>query len=164
MQRVLLLDDSFYPIDIISWQRAVLYMIQGKAAVLDFYDTFISSPNQKHQLPKVLKLHSKHKQTELKPSGYKIKRRDNNQCAYCGGHFEDEDLSIDHIIPKASGKTINTWKNLITACLDCNIKKGGRTPLQASMKLLFQPKPVKYPIVYLIKNEEKEIFEDWIRV
>jgi 5-methylcytosine-specific restriction endonuclease McrA len=164
MQRVLLLDNSFYPVDIISWEKAITYVIQNKVDVLDFYDFFISSPNKKHQLPKVIRLHSKHKRTLLKPSSRKIKKRDNNRCAYCGDHFDDKELSVDHIIPKASGKTINTWKNLITACLKCNMKKGGRTPLQASMDLLFIPRTVFSPISYIIKHDEKDVFREWLNL
>ena len=31
------------------------------------------------------------------------------------------------------------WENVVSACLDCNVRKGGRTPQQARMPLLAIP-------------------------
>lgn len=162
MNRVLLLDSTMYPIDIIDWKKAIIYIFQEKVDVLDSYNQFINSTNERYQLPKVLKLKVKHKRKLIAPSSKKIKKRDNNTCAYCGNIFDDKELSIDHIIPKATGKIINTWENLITSCIPCNLKKGGRTPDQAKMRLLFKATKINTPIVYLIRNEEKEVFKDWI--
>ncbi|MFM6854687.1 MAG: HNH endonuclease, partial [Sphingopyxis sp.] len=32
-----------------------------------------------------------------------------------------------------------SWENVTTACLPCNLKKGGRTPAQAQMRLFETP-------------------------
>ncbi len=32
-----------------------------------------------------------------------------------------------------------TWENIVAACGPCNMKKGGRTPKQACMKLARKP-------------------------
>jgi len=61
--------------------------------------------------------------------------RDNSQCQYCSSK---KDLSLDHIIPKCQGGLTN-WENIVVACVKCNVKKAGRTPLQAGMRLLKQP-------------------------
>jgi hypothetical protein len=60
--------------------------------------------------------------------------RDKHTCAFCGreGH------TIDHIHPRSRGGQ-NTWQNLVTACTNCNHKKGSRTPKEAGMKLLWEP-------------------------
>ena len=51
--------------------------------------------------------------------------RDMYQCQYCGEVFESEDLTLDHVIPRAmGGKT--TWENSVTACKPCNHKKGAK--------------------------------------
>jgi len=31
------------------------------------------------------------------------------------------------------------WMNVVTACRSCNIRKGGRTPEEANMPLLYTP-------------------------
>ena len=52
-------------------------------------------------------------------------RRDRWICAYCGETFPAKDLTRDHIKPTSKGGA-NTWMNCVTACLDCNQKKGAR--------------------------------------
>nr|CBA28083.1 hypothetical protein Csp_A05510 [Curvibacter putative symbiont of Hydra magnipapillata] len=41
--------------------------------------------------------------------------RDRNVCAYCGGHFHENDLTREHIIPFAQNG-IDNWMNVVTAC------------------------------------------------
>jgi 5-methylcytosine-specific restriction endonuclease McrA len=65
-------------------------------------------------------------------------RRDHNTCQYCGGRPGTSELSIDHVVPRAQGGR-SSWRNCVLACTECNHRKGGRTPLQARMKLLSRP-------------------------
>ena len=64
--------------------------------------------------------------------------RDRNVCAYCGGHFHEEDLTREHINPYALGGE-DHWMNVVTACKSCNHRKAARTPEQARMPLLYTP-------------------------
>jgi hypothetical protein len=57
--------------------------------------------------------------------------RDKFTCRYCGRQSDTVALEIDHIIPVCQGGT-NDPENLITACSDCNLGKGGRTPTAAA--------------------------------
>jgi len=68
----------------------------------------------------------------------KLFARDRNVCAYCGGHFHEDELTREHIIPFAQ-KGIDTWMNVVTACRPCNHRKSSRTPEQAGMALLYAP-------------------------
>jgi hypothetical protein len=68
----------------------------------------------------------------------KLFARDRNVCAYCGGHFHEEELTREHIIPFAQSG-IDTWMNVVTACKPCNHRKSSRTPEQANMPLLYAP-------------------------
>ena len=68
----------------------------------------------------------------------KLFARDRNICAYCGGHFADEDLTREHIRPFAQ-KGLDNWMNVVTACRHCNHRKSSRTPEQAGMPLLYTP-------------------------
>jgi len=72
-----------------------------------------------------------------------IYRRDNNTCQYCGRKKPGGELSLDHVIPRCQGG-LTTWENIVVACTDCNAKKAGRTPREAGMKLLRQPKKPSY--------------------
>lgn len=65
-------------------------------------------------------------------------RRDNYTCGYCGKK-SGENRTWDHIIPRSQGGE-DSWLNAITACFKCNNKKGNRTPEEAGMPLLWEPK------------------------
>ena len=41
-------------------------------------------------------------------------------------------------MPRAQGGR-TTWENVATACAPCNLRKGGRTPLQAHMRIRHHP-------------------------
>jgi 5-methylcytosine-specific restriction endonuclease McrA len=64
--------------------------------------------------------------------------RDRQICLYCGNHFHRGELTRDHVVPLSKGGR-DRWENVVTACLHCNVRKGGRTPAQASMPLLAVP-------------------------
>lgn len=85
--------------------------------------------------------------------------RDRNQCQYCGRSFPTSELSIDHVKPRAQGGG-DTWENLVCACIRCNARKGGRTPEQASMKLVRKPeRPKRNPLIALRLGHDK--YQSW---
>jgi len=68
--------------------------------------------------------------------------RDDNRCQYCGRRFPTPELTLDHVVPRSRGG-VSSWVNLVCACTRCNVRKGGRLPREAGMKLVrmpFQPK------------------------
>jgi len=71
-------------------------------------------------------------------SNRELFHRDRHICAYCGGEFSGQRLTRDHVLPVSQGG-IDQWMNVVTACRSCNQVKGGRTPEQAKMELLFAP-------------------------
>lgn len=65
-------------------------------------------------------------------------RRDRNLCLYCGGAFDDRDLTRDHVVPiSRSGR--DAWDNVVAACRRCNHHKGNRLPGECAMELLALP-------------------------
>ncbi|MHC4429046.1 MAG: HNH endonuclease [Planctomycetota bacterium] len=51
------------------------------------------------------------------------------------------------MVPRVLGGQ-HTWQNLVCACVACNARKGGRTPVQAHMKLIRKPyKPRRNPVI-----------------
>jgi len=68
----------------------------------------------------------------------KLFARDRQVCAYCGGHFAEDDLTREHIIP-VSRRGEDSWMNCITACRACNGRKGNRLPEELGMSLLYLP-------------------------
>jgi len=68
-----------------------------------------------------------------------IYRRDKSKCQYCGVKFKRENLTMDHVVPKSKGG-LTEWTNIVLACTPCNRDKDNRTPKQAGMKLISEPR------------------------
>ena len=151
MERTLLLNATFEPLKIISWQRAITLLTQGKVEVIDSYDREVRSVSISFRLPSILRLLKVVKVRrggkEVRFSRVNIYQRDRYRCQYCGNKYHSENLTFDHVIPLVQGGE-TTWRNIVTACLACNNRKGGRTPRQAGMRLIRKPvKPKWIPVV-----------------
>ena len=132
MGQVLVLNASYEPLNITTWRRAMVMMIKGKAESLE-QDTSREIRRGTH-LPTVIRLrqyvHVPFRQLPL--TRRNLFQRDHQTCQYCGSR--DQPLSIDHVVPRSRGGS-DTWENVTTACLSCNVRKGNRTPKEASMPL-----------------------------
>ena len=64
--------------------------------------------------------------------------RDANLCMYCGNKHRPVSLTRDHVVPLSKGGK-DLWSNVVTACRNCNIRKGNRTPENSHMPLLAIP-------------------------
>jgi len=94
-----------------------------------------------------LKLYDRLPLKEVKFNRRNLFARDSNHCQYCGRKYPTSELSLDHIIPRSQGGN-TTWTNVVCCCLECNVKKGGRTPAQAGLVLQAKPlKPRRSPVV-----------------
>ncbi|MFQ5413188.1 MAG: HNH endonuclease [Phycisphaerae bacterium] len=81
--------------------------------------------------------------------------RDNNTCQYCGQRFKMSELSLDHVVPRSLGGG-SCWDNIVAACTTCNVKKGGRTPEDAHMRLTRAPvKPHRSPSVSIKLSDRR---------
>ncbi len=85
-----------------------------------------------------------------------ILRRDGHRCQYCGK--SDSMLTVDHIIPKARAGE-DTWENLVAACVQCNNRKGDKTPEEAHMHL--PRKPMRPHHLFFIRHFVGSIDEHW---
>lgn len=73
--------------------------------------------------------------------------RDDNMCQYCFKRFPAAELTLDHVMPRSRGGS-TTWGNVVCACHRCNVRKGGRTPEEAGIRLARAPvKPRSNPVV-----------------
>lgn len=84
--------------------------------------------------------------------------RDRYTCQYCGKRFKRSNLNIDHITPRSLGGQ-TSWENVVASCHRCNLRKGGRTPDGAGMRLLKKPsQPHQTPFAGLAHFVE---YEEW---
>jgi len=149
MNSTLLLNASYEPLRIISWEKAITLFFLGKVEVIETYDKNIRSVSLVMRVPAVVRLVRYVKLGSRKPPLTKINllARDNFTCQYCSKELGRLDGTVDHVIPRTKGgKTI--WQNVVLACPPCNRKKGGRTPDEANMQLLkFPEAPSWLPVV-----------------
>ena len=102
-------------------------------------------------VPRIIRLLSYER---IPRAGVKFNRRnifarDKSLCQYCGRKFPTTELSLDHIVPRSMGGQAS-WDNIVCACVNCNAKKGGRTPKQAGMQLIAKPaKPKHNPLLHI---------------
>ena len=136
MGHVLVLNASYEPLNITTWKRAVVMLLKGKAEGLEHDPTFLLRPDQMR--PTVIRLRQfvRVPYRQLALTRRNIFQRDGHACQYCG--YKGDKLSIDHIQPRSRGG-INSWDNVTTACLPCNVRKGNRTPREAGMTLVRTP-------------------------
>ncbi|MBW1669694.1 MAG: HNH endonuclease [Deltaproteobacteria bacterium] len=162
MDSVLLLNITYEPLKIINWKKAITMLFLGKVEVLEEYDREIHSVSFAIKLPSVVRLLKMVKKPKkpVKFSRQNIYARDRYQCQYCGARFSPEDLTYDHVIPKSrGGKT--KWENIVTCCVECNRKKGGRTPSEAGMKLVRHPARPSWVPAIRITIGFRKVPETW---
>ena len=132
MSQVLVLNASYEPLNITTWRCAMVMMLKGKAESLEQDSS--RKIRQDTMLPTVIRLRHfvRVPFRELPLTRRNILHRDSQCCQYCG--YSGEKLSIDHVIPRSRGG-FDSWENVTTACLNCNVLKGNRTPKEANMPL-----------------------------
>ena len=136
MGHVLVLNASYEPLNITTWRRAVVMLLKGKAEALERDAGRELRPEQ--FLPTVIRLRQfvRVPYRSLPLTRRNIFQRDGHTCQYCGR--AGEMLSIDHVLPRSRGGS-DSWENVTTACLPCNVRKGNRTPREADMPLARDP-------------------------
>lgn len=165
-RKVLVLNRSWRAIGIITLEKAMTKIFATyddgtpKARIIDPSNNFmlfawdewsllkplenevkIRTVNNCYRVPEVIQYtkYDKIPSTKAHFNRKSLYRRDRNTCQYCGEKKTSDDLSLDHVLPRCQGGMTN-WENIVVACKDCNSKKAGRTPKQAGMKLLREPK------------------------
>ncbi|HND54189.1 MAG TPA: HNH endonuclease [Pirellulaceae bacterium] len=119
------------------------------------------------QVPRIIRLtgYDRMPRQTLRFNRRNLFARDNNSCQYCGETFPTSQLSIDHVVPRSRGGP-TTWENVVCSCLDCNTKKGGRTPQEARMNLRTKPaKPSYNPLLAAkLSNPKYASWRDFVAV
>ena len=106
-------------------------------------------------VPRIIRLlfYDRLPRQQVKFNRRNIFARDQSRCQYCGKRFATTELSLDHVVPRSRGGT-STWENVVCCCIQCNVRKGGRTPKEAHMKLIVPPqRPRRSPVLRIKLSE-----------
>ncbi len=155
MQRpTLVLNRNWQAVNVTSVARSVSMLFSGSARVVDpeTYqlfewedwaelepqpgELFIQAVSRRFCVPEIISLKDFDRlpNSAVTFSRRNIFKRDRFTCQYCGGQPKQDELTIDHVVPRAQGGQ-STWENCVLACVTCNHVKADRTPEQAKMKL-----------------------------
>lgn len=148
--RSLLLNSSYEPMRVVCWQKALILWFQGKVEILEYHSVFARSVSSSFKLPSVLRLKAYVRgrtTTHIRFCRENVYIRDNYTCQYCGHRCSTKVLTLDHVMPVSrAGK--KDWNNVVSACRACNQKKANRTPTEAKMPLLKEPRmPAWLPLI-----------------
>jgi len=155
---VLVLNLNYVPINVCTVRRAVVLVVKGKAELLENHRSQIRTVDRMIDAPSIIRLSYLVKRPFLprKLSKKEIFLRDRYTCQYCSKKAQD--LTLDHVVPRRQHGP-HTWENVVTACTRCNLRKAGRTPAEAKMRLATVPRAPD-PNPYLIL-QNRVILEEW---
>jgi 5-methylcytosine-specific restriction endonuclease McrA len=154
---VLVLNRVYQPVHVTSVRRAFTLLYQGAARAIDeefklfdfeswsalsaaAHQDSIGAVGRRIRVPRVIVLlaYERLPRARVRFSRFNIYARDDNTCQYCGRRFSRAELNLDHVVPRSRGGT-TSWENVVCSCVPCNLRKGGRSPEQAGMRLRRAP-------------------------
>lgn len=163
MSRVLVLNATYEPLNVVSVRRAVILLLKDKAELVEATDARLRAMSVTLPMPSVIRLVAyvrlPHRMV-LPVTRRTVLARDNEICQYCGGMPGRNDLTIDHVLPRSRGGE-TTWNNVVAACMRCNQRKGNRTPEEANMPLLSRPAQPRYVALVLLRQGRGA--ESWMK-
>jgi 5-methylcytosine-specific restriction endonuclease McrA len=154
LRSVLVLDAGYQAVNVVPVRRALALLATGRAVpVQEEEDTLLHSERSVIRCPVIIRLfisvaHRVYRSFQVKFNKRNVMARDAYECQYCGRR--EIPLTIDHIVPRSrrtpehpEGRQTD-WQNCVTACLECNMQKGSRTPEEAGMRLRSKPAPPRW--------------------
>ncbi len=150
-------DGQYANYDFQSWRE----ISELKADFKEPHEDWLQSVNFEIQVPRVIRLlaYDRVPRQSVRLNRRNLFSRDANRCQYCGKRFPTSELSLDHVLPRSRGGE-TTWENVVCACVACNVKKGGRTPKEAGIKLIQRPvRPKQSPLLAVKLGNPK--YESW---
>jgi 5-methylcytosine-specific restriction endonuclease McrA len=154
----LVLNRNWQPVGVATVARSLVMLWNESARVVDPDDfrlftwadwsklpprdgePFIQAVTMRLRVPEVVTLvhYDRLPTSAVTFSRRNVYKRDHYTCQYCGAQPGGEELTIDHVRPRAQGG-ISSWENCVLACIACNKRKADRTPEQAGMRLRKRP-------------------------
>ncbi len=177
---VLVLNRLYQPVHVTSVRRALILLYRGAAKAVDErYQTFdfeswaeltaalheesIGTPHKRLRVPRVILLQAYDHlpRARVRFSRLNVYARDHNTCQYCSRTPSRAELNLDHVIPRSHGG-VTSWENVVCSCVPCNLRKGGRTPEQAHMKLKRTPSRPRWTPFFRGPPKTGAFYQQWL--
>jgi 5-methylcytosine-specific restriction endonuclease McrA len=124
---------SYFPLSTWNWQDAVKAVFLDRVSVLSEYEKEVRSPSFSMRLPSVIALRDFIPSARMPAfTRFNVFLRDSFTCQYCNSRRATQELTFDHVIPRAKGGR-TSWENVVTACGPCNLRKGSKMPREINM-------------------------------
>ena len=175
---VLVLNRVYRPVHVTSVRRAFTLVYHGAARVLDeqfrLFDfeswaalgaaegrDFIGTVARRIRVPRVIVLlaYEHLPRAKVRFSRFNVYARDADTCQYCGRRFRRAELNLDHVVPRSRGGQ-TSWENVVCSCVPCNLRKGGRTPEEAGLKLLRHPVRPRWTPIFR-SAARRALYDEW---
>ncbi len=175
---VLVLNRVYQPVHITSVRRAFSLLYQGVAKAIDeqfqlfdfeswsalsaaAHQDAIHTIDRRIRVPRVIVLiaYEHLPKTRVRFSRFNIYARDDSTCQYCGKRLPRSELNLDHVVPRSRGGS-TSWENVVCSCIGCNLRKGGRTPDEAGLRLLKLPSRPRWTPVFRSATR-RAFYREW---
>ncbi len=155
---VLVLNLNYVPVNVCTARRAIILVSKGKAEMLENHRGEVHTVVAVFDVPSIIRLVYlvKRPYAPRKLSKKEIFLRDHYTCQYCGN--KTQNLTLDHVVPRRQHGA-HTWENVVAACSKCNLRKAGRTPEEANMRLDKEPRAPQPNPYRMLQN--RMILEEW---
>jgi 5-methylcytosine-specific restriction endonuclease McrA len=156
---VLVLNLNYVPVNVCTARRAIVLLGKGKAELLENHSGEVHTVTAVFEVPSIIRLVYlvRRPYAPRKLSNKEIFLRDQYTCQYC--QKKTQELTLDHVIPRRQHGP-HTWENVVAACPRCNLHKAGRTPAEANMKLMREPKAPQPNPYRMLQNYSMQ--EQWL--
>lgn len=181
--QALVLNRNWQPIHTCSVRRALHLLWLGHARVVqvdgeECYSTHDLASWMRHsdgapdaelihavrvalRVPRVLVLgvYDKLPRLEVRFTRRNVFVRDNFTCQYCARVLPENQLNLDHVVPRDKGGR-TTWANIVTSCVKCNSRKANKMPEEARMHPMNPPRAPRWRPLFGVV-EERNVHESW---
>lgn len=160
---VLLLNATFEALRVVSINRAVCLVVEGKADVVVESDEPMRSPSFEMKVPAVIKLRRFVKipfRSRVPLNRRTLMARDEKVCQF--NSCENVGNTIDHLQPRSRGGA-HSWENVVAACQDCNSKKDDKTLDELGWTIKRKPSvPMGHKWLILGVAEKAEVWGEYL--